>query len=98
MSRWVAGVDGWRGRWVAAYLENGALETVRVHESLPALEADDLWSELAAVGVDAPIGLPHGAERRAVIQAAIEAGETSDQGVATDQGQQVKGQQEQPTA
>jgi predicted RNase H-like nuclease len=58
----VAGVDVWKGRWVAVVLEDG-----RYDDALVAKELDSLLDDLAgatAIGVDMPLGLPLGAAAR----------------------------------
>jgi predicted RNase H-like nuclease len=57
----VAGVDGWRARWVAVVLEDGRYAKARVLTEL-AQALDD--PEVEAVGIDVPIGYPEGSEPR----------------------------------
>ncbi len=59
---WVAGIDVWKRRWVAVVLRDGRFE-----RAIVAPRIDDLLSELsdmAAIGIDMPIGLTSGTERR----------------------------------
>ncbi len=59
---WVAGIDVWKRRWVAVVLRDG-----RYERAIVAPRIDDLLSELsdmAAIGIDMPIGLTSGTERR----------------------------------
>jgi predicted RNase H-like nuclease len=58
----VAGIDVWKGRWVAVRLRGG-----RFHGALMDARLSDLLATLgdvAAVGIDMPIGLTSGRERR----------------------------------
>lgn len=58
----VAGFDIWRGRWVAVVVEGGLVERVLVAARFA--EALEELAEVAAIGVDVPIGLPEpGAQR-----------------------------------
>jgi predicted RNase H-like nuclease len=52
----VLGIDACRGRWLAVALENGRFEGARLAADVAALV--DAWPEVAAVGVDIPIGIP----------------------------------------
>lgn len=52
----VLGIDACRGRWLAVALENGRFEGARLDADLAALV--DAWPDVAAVGVDIPIGVP----------------------------------------
>jgi predicted RNase H-like nuclease len=58
----VAGADVWKGRWVVVVLEDG-----RFHRAFVAPTIAETVAELAetvAIGIDMPIGLPHGGARR----------------------------------
>jgi predicted RNase H-like nuclease len=52
----VLGIDACRGRWLAVALENGRFGGARVDADVAALV--DAWPDVAAVGVDIPIGVP----------------------------------------
>jgi len=59
---WVAGIDVWKRRWATVILRDG-----RYERAIVAPRIDDLLSELsdmAAIGIDMPIGLTSGTERR----------------------------------
>lgn len=59
---WVAGIDVWKRRWVAVVLRDGRFEC-----AIAAPRIGNLLSELSdmvAIGIDMPIGLPSGTERR----------------------------------
>lgn len=62
MARISVGVDGWKGKWVAVQLRDGAFFSVRVHQSLAAI-ADD--PEPQVIAVDVPIGLEDAGSRAA---------------------------------
>jgi len=51
----VAGVDAWRGGWVAVLLEDGQVSDVRLAVTLD--QITDGCPDAAAVGVDMPLGL-----------------------------------------
>lgn len=59
----VAGVDGWRGRWVVATVETATRE-VRWAVAGSAQEVVDLTAGCAAVAVDVPMGLSDGPRGR----------------------------------
>lgn len=61
-SSWVAGVDGFRDGWVVV-LQNTESGVVRVRTVADVEALFDLPERPAAVGIDAIIGLPDGAER-----------------------------------
>jgi hypothetical protein len=61
----VAGVDGYRGGWIAVDLDAGGGATARTGRQL----ADLLDTEAAVVAVDIPIGIPEGAARAADAEA-----------------------------
>lgn len=54
MARFSVGVDGWKGKWVAVRLQDGALFSVQVHRSLAEIAEDP---EPQVIAVDVPIGL-----------------------------------------
>jgi predicted RNase H-like nuclease len=58
----VAGVDVWKGRWLGVVLRGRVFERVHVEERIADLLAG--VGDAAAVGIDMPIGLASGAERR----------------------------------
>ena len=58
-----AGVDVWRTNWVCVVLEDGKLRAVDAASSIA--ELMHTWRDLAAVGVDIPIGLPKTGSRQA---------------------------------
>src|SRR3954447_16462159 len=64
----VTGIDVWHGRWVGIGLRDGrysrAVSSVRIDRLL------DELGELAAIGVDMPIGLTSGRDRREADRAA----------------------------
>lgn len=62
MARFSVGVDGWKGKWVAVRLQDGAFFSVRVHQSLAEI-ADD--PEPQVIAVDVPIGLEDAGSRAA---------------------------------
>lgn len=64
----VAGVDVWKGRWVAIVLDDGRYEDALVYRELGAML--DALAGTEAVGVDMPLGLPLGREPRAADAAA----------------------------
>ena len=59
MARLVAGVDGWRGSWVAAYLDGDRPVRWAAGSFAELLEVDAL-----VVAVDIPVGLPQRGRRR----------------------------------
>jgi predicted RNase H-like nuclease len=59
----VAGVDGWRGRWVVASVAPGGQVEWAVADS--AAEVVQITRDCAAVAVDVPMGLPDGPGGRA---------------------------------
>jgi predicted RNase H-like nuclease len=67
----VAGVDGCRGGWavVEVALRRGAPSRVARVDSIGPLVARARRGELAAVGIDMPIGLPDGDRRAADVEA-----------------------------
>jgi predicted RNase H-like nuclease len=65
----VAGVDGVRGGWVVATVEPGRVEWAVVTTAAEVLAAT---AHCAAVGVDIPLGLPPGPDRRACDLAAAQ--------------------------
>jgi predicted RNase H-like nuclease len=58
----VAGVDVWKGRWLAVVLRGRSYESAHVASEIAKLLGD--IGKLAAVGIDMPIGLTSGKERR----------------------------------
>lgn len=58
----VAGIDVWKARWLAVVLHGSRYERAIVTPRIDAL-LDEL-SDMAAIGVDMPIGLTSAAERR----------------------------------
>jgi predicted RNase H-like nuclease len=58
----VAGVDVWKGSWVAVVLHGSVYERAHVETRIADLLAE--LGDAAAVGIDMPIGLPSGVERR----------------------------------
>ena len=63
----VGGADACPGGWVFVALQDGEVAEALV---VPALvEALDRWPDLAAAGVDIPVGLPEGGRRRADVEA-----------------------------
>jgi predicted RNase H-like nuclease len=62
----VAGVDGFRGRWVIAVVDSGRVEW---HLAGSAQEVLDLTEDCAAVAVDVPMGLDDAQPRACDIQA-----------------------------
>jgi predicted RNase H-like nuclease len=64
----VAGVDSWKRRWVAVILDEGVFDRVVVASSLPNLVRE--LGACAAIGIDAPIGLPTGGQPRGAEAAA----------------------------
>jgi len=54
MARFSVGVDGWKGKWVAVRLRDGAFLSVQVHQSLAEIAKDP---EPQVIAVDVPIGL-----------------------------------------
>ena len=54
MARFSVGVDGWKGKWVAIQLQDGAFFSVQVHHSLDEIAKD---REPQVIAVDVPIGL-----------------------------------------
>jgi predicted RNase H-like nuclease len=52
----VAGADVWKGRWVFVVLDSGRFERAFIASHFD--QALDALSEMAAIGVDIPIGLP----------------------------------------
>ncbi len=65
-SRKVIGVDGWRGRWVAVSLLNGALDQIAIYDRLAELTQ---LEEPAIIGIDVPIGLVEQPPREADVLA-----------------------------
>lgn len=63
----VAGLDGWRGGWVVVFLDSGRLSSVSVAPTV----RDTLQGagNIAAIGVDMPIGLPPEGRRAADLAA-----------------------------
>ncbi len=59
----VAGVDVWKGTWVAVALDDGTLAAVVTDPSLASLA--DRLGEAAVIAVDIPVGLPVRGRRRA---------------------------------
>jgi predicted RNase H-like nuclease len=58
----VAGVDVWKGQWLAVVLRGRSYESAHVASEIANLLGE--IGELAAVGIDMPIGLANGRERR----------------------------------
>jgi predicted RNase H-like nuclease len=58
----VAGVDVWKGRWLAVVLRGWVYERAHVAKRIADLLAE--VGDVAAVGIDMPIGLASGEERR----------------------------------
>jgi len=58
----VIGVDGWKGRWVGVFLQDGILADVRIFESIHAISK---LEGPQAIAIDVPIGLQEGAPRLA---------------------------------
>ena len=50
----VAGVDGWKGRWVAVFLEDGKFQRAEVFDSLDGVIENQ---QPQIIGIDVPIGL-----------------------------------------
>ena len=63
----VAGIDGFRKRWLAVVLESGRFSEAVVYETLA--EASELLLDTAVIAVDVPIGYPSGYGREADRQA-----------------------------
>lgn len=64
----VAGADVWKSQWIVVTLEDG-----RFAEAFVTTTIERALTELAdaqAIGIDTPIGLPHGGERRPADQEA----------------------------
>ena len=70
MNRRVAGVDGWKGRWVAVFLGYGRDPLVRLFDDLRAAEAGADWKAASVIAIDIPIDLPVGGETRPADMAA----------------------------
>ncbi len=66
----VAGIDVWRGRWVAVVLNDGLYERATMTSGITDLLS--ALSDMAAIGIDMPIGLTSGSERREADKAARE--------------------------
>jgi predicted RNase H-like nuclease len=66
----VAGADVWKGKWVVVVLANGAFQRGFVAPTFA--EAIEGLGDAVVIGVDIPIGLPRGGERRACDVAARE--------------------------
>ncbi len=62
----VAGVDGWKGRWVCVFLNDGALAEVNIFETIH--EISQLESP-QVIAIDVPIGLEEGGSREADVAA-----------------------------
>ena len=58
----VAGADVWKGQWVVVVLDNGQFERALVAPTIEEAVAD--VPDVAAIGVDMPIGLPDPGSRR----------------------------------
>ena len=58
----VAGADVWKGCWVVVVLDNGQFHSAFVGDSIE--EAVVELADSVVIGVDMPIGLPDGGERR----------------------------------
>lgn len=58
----VAGIDVWKGQWLAVVVHDSGYERAIVAPRIDALLGE--LSDVAAIGVDMPIGLTSGAERR----------------------------------
>jgi predicted RNase H-like nuclease len=58
----VAGADVWKGRWVVVVLEDGSYSRAFVATTIE--EAVVELVDAVAIGIDMPIGLPHGGDRR----------------------------------
>ncbi len=58
----VAGADVWKGRWVLVVLDSGRYERAFIASHFD--QALDALSEMAAIGVDIPIGLPRTGQAR----------------------------------
>jgi predicted RNase H-like nuclease len=58
----VAGVDVWKGQWLAVVLRDGDYESAYVATQITDLLVE--IGEVASVGIDVPIGLASGKERR----------------------------------
>lgn len=54
----VAGLDGFKSKWVAVVLEDGVYREARVFGSLG--DACSQWADAAVVAADVPMGLPIG--------------------------------------
>jgi predicted RNase H-like nuclease len=63
----VAGLDGFREKWLAVVLENGRFADARVFAT--AAEAFERFADCAAIGIDVPIGLPDHPPRQADLEA-----------------------------
>jgi predicted RNase H-like nuclease len=58
----VGGIDVWNGQWVAVVLRGGVFQRARIAKRVTDL-IDEL-GDMPAIGIDMPIGLTSGAERR----------------------------------
>jgi predicted RNase H-like nuclease len=66
----VAGIDVWRGRWVAVVLNDGLYERATMASDITELLST--LSDMVAIGIDMPIGLTSGSEQREADRAARE--------------------------
>jgi len=64
----VAGVDVWKGEWLAVVLRDGVYERAHLAKRMTDLLAE--VGDVTAVGIDMPIGLASGKERREADSAA----------------------------
>ncbi|MFO7699991.1 MAG: DUF429 domain-containing protein [Acidimicrobiia bacterium] len=63
----VAGLDVWKGGWVAVFTTDGAIDRVVSYSGLDSFHADA--DQLEVVGIDIPLVLPTAPPRRADIEA-----------------------------
>ncbi|MDH3305903.1 MAG: DUF429 domain-containing protein [Acidimicrobiia bacterium] len=66
-SETVIGIDGWKGGWVAVVLDGGRFEAAFCVPDIASLDAH--YGDVAAVGIDMPIGFPTDGPRRSDVEA-----------------------------
>lgn len=62
----VVGVDGWKGRWVGVFLDDGALADIEIFDSIHDISQ---LKDPEVIAIDVPIGLEEGGRRRADVDA-----------------------------